>query len=105
MDTDEAAFLATIRADPLDATARLVYADWLDEHGAPVAAAQQRVCADPANDERRLALAAAYEAEGDHDRAELTRTQLTLSGLPWGDVRFYCADRRCQQLIESNLPE
>ncbi|OAI47660.1 hypothetical protein AYO44_09180 [Planctomycetaceae bacterium SCGC AG-212-F19] len=105
MDAYEPAFLAKIRADPLDASVRLVYADWLDDHGDSAAAARQRVCADPANDERRLALAAAFEAKGDHDRAELIRTQLPLSGLPWGDVRFYCADRRTQQLIENNRPE
>jgi uncharacterized protein (TIGR02996 family) len=31
--SDEAAFLRAIQADPSDATAKLVYADWLDEHG------------------------------------------------------------------------
>jgi uncharacterized protein (TIGR02996 family) len=31
--TDDEAFLAAIRADPDDDTARLVYADWLDERG------------------------------------------------------------------------
>jgi uncharacterized protein (TIGR02996 family) len=30
---DEAAFLQAIQANPADATAKLVYADWLDEHG------------------------------------------------------------------------
>jgi uncharacterized protein (TIGR02996 family) len=31
--SDEAAFLAALRANPADDTTRLVYADWLDEHG------------------------------------------------------------------------
>src|SRR4051794_30285744 len=31
--SDEAAFLRAIQADPTDATAKLVYADWLDERG------------------------------------------------------------------------
>lgn len=31
--TEEAAFLHAIRKDPADDTARLVYADWLTEHG------------------------------------------------------------------------
>lgn len=31
--SDEAAFLTAIRAQPSDDTARLVYADWLQEHG------------------------------------------------------------------------
>lgn len=30
---DEAALLAAVRADPYSHTIRLVYADWLDEHG------------------------------------------------------------------------
>lgn len=32
---DEAGFWETITSDPSDATARLIYADWLDEHGDP----------------------------------------------------------------------
>src|SRR5262245_27846051 len=36
--SDEAAFLAAIRAAPDDVTLRLVYADWLDERGDPRAA-------------------------------------------------------------------
>jgi uncharacterized protein (TIGR02996 family) len=32
---EEAAFLAAVRADPADDTVRLVYADWLAEHGEP----------------------------------------------------------------------
>lgn len=33
MHADEAAFLAEIHADPYDDTARLIYADWLEEQG------------------------------------------------------------------------
>ncbi|HEY1188609.1 MAG TPA: TIGR02996 domain-containing protein [Gemmata sp.] len=33
--SDEAAFLEALKANPADDTARLVYADWLDEHGEP----------------------------------------------------------------------
>lgn len=33
MNDEEAAFIATIRENPRDTTARLVYADWLEEHG------------------------------------------------------------------------
>jgi uncharacterized protein (TIGR02996 family) len=33
--SDEAAFLATLKANPTDDTTRLVYADWLDEHDEP----------------------------------------------------------------------
>lgn len=35
MDADEAAFLATIRANPADDLPRLVFADWLEERGEP----------------------------------------------------------------------
>src|SRR5688572_1051820 len=31
--SEESAFLRAIQANPTDATAKLVYADWLDEHG------------------------------------------------------------------------
>jgi uncharacterized protein (TIGR02996 family) len=43
--TDEAAFLRAIQADPTDATAKLVYADWLDEHGEPERAEYLRLLA------------------------------------------------------------
>lgn len=33
--SDEAAFLEVLKANPADDTARLVYADWLDEHNEP----------------------------------------------------------------------
>ena len=33
--SDEAAFLAALKVNPTDDTARLVYADWLDEHNEP----------------------------------------------------------------------
>jgi uncharacterized protein (TIGR02996 family) len=46
--TDDAAFLAAILAEPADDTARLVYADYLDEHDDPVRAAVVRAgVADP----------------------------------------------------------
>jgi uncharacterized protein (TIGR02996 family) len=105
MDGTEESFRATIRANPLDATTRLVYADWLDEHGNPVDAARQRACADPASDEKRLALAAAYETECDAERAEFVRTQVAQGELARGDVRRYCDDRVTQQLIENSLPK
>lgn len=35
MNPDEAAFLSAIRTNPADETARLVYADWLDERADP----------------------------------------------------------------------
>jgi len=38
MTEDEPAFLRSVAAAPADDTPRLVYADWLDEHGQPVRA-------------------------------------------------------------------
>ena len=43
MHPDESALLAAIRAHPDDDTARLVYADWLDEHSQPERAELIRV--------------------------------------------------------------
>ncbi len=40
--SDETAFLAALKANPADDTARLVYADWLDEHDEPQKAAYLR---------------------------------------------------------------
>ena len=40
--SDEAAFLKVLAEAPTDDTARLVYADWLDEHGEPARAAYLR---------------------------------------------------------------
>jgi uncharacterized protein (TIGR02996 family) len=44
--SEEAAFLATLKANPADDTARLVYADWLDERDQPHKAAYLRAVAD-----------------------------------------------------------
>jgi uncharacterized protein (TIGR02996 family) len=42
--SDEDAFLAAVRAAPDDNTPRLVYADWLDEHGRPGGAFLRAEC-------------------------------------------------------------
>jgi uncharacterized protein (TIGR02996 family) len=42
----ETAFLATLKATPADDTTRLVYADWLDEHGRPLEAEYLRLVAE-----------------------------------------------------------
>src|SRR5262245_41301692 len=52
--SDEAAFLRAIQAAPTDATAKLVYADWLDEHGEPERAEYLRVLASGENDPIRM---------------------------------------------------
>jgi uncharacterized protein (TIGR02996 family) len=43
--SDELAFLETLKANPSDDTARLVYADWLDEHGESAKAEYLRLVA------------------------------------------------------------
>ena len=45
MTADEKGFLAAIKKDPKDATARGAYADWLDEHGRAHEAMLQRSAA------------------------------------------------------------
>jgi uncharacterized protein (TIGR02996 family) len=42
--SDRAVFLEAIRADPADATARMVYADWLDEQGDPYGEVVRLLC-------------------------------------------------------------
>jgi uncharacterized protein (TIGR02996 family) len=42
MTADEKGFLAALKKNPKDATARGAYADWLDEHERPYEAALQR---------------------------------------------------------------
>lgn len=44
--SDEAAFLRAIQADPTDRTAKLVYADWLDERGEAAKAGHVRAMVD-----------------------------------------------------------
>jgi uncharacterized protein (TIGR02996 family) len=53
----EAVFLEEIRANPSDDTARLVYADWLEERGSPRAAYLRVLCAwlaGPSPDDEQL---------------------------------------------------
>jgi len=47
MDNTRAAFLAAIEKDRYNATIRLIFADWLDEHDEIEAAAEQRRMAGP----------------------------------------------------------
>jgi uncharacterized protein (TIGR02996 family) len=62
--TDRAAFLATIRANPLDDTPRLIFADWLEEQGEPERAAFIRFqCAFPSWDSSHPRFAELLERE------------------------------------------
>lgn len=63
--TDESAFRTALKANPTDATSRLVFADWLDEQERARDAALQRVLARPASDELRLAYATVCDREAD----------------------------------------
>ncbi|MCE9562485.1 MAG: ribosomal protein L7/L12 [Planctomycetes bacterium] len=53
--SEEAAFLEALKANPADDTARLVYADWLDEHGEPAKAEYLRLVATLAQAEQDYA--------------------------------------------------
>ena len=80
MTSDEKAFLTTIQNNRADRTARLVYADWLDEQdGRSVHAALQRVLAQPESDEMRLAYADALDPpKTGHPRADFIRLDCNL---------------------------
>lgn len=71
--TEEDALLA---ASKTDSAARMVYADWLDEHDRPIDAATQRVLAEPAEDRHRLNFADAHEQFGSIQRARFVRLQV-----------------------------
>jgi uncharacterized protein (TIGR02996 family) len=88
--SDEAAFLDALAANPADDTARLVYADWLDEHGEPAKAEYLRLVVALARAEtdyareqpdvaRTLALAEALPA--DWRAAAGSRFKLVFSGV------------------------
>jgi uncharacterized protein (TIGR02996 family) len=72
--SDDAAFLAAIRAAPDDSTARLAYADWLDERGRPGGDFLRVECEiaalDPAEFERREQVQAEARAAGVIDVAQ-----------------------------------
>jgi len=76
---DEATFRESLRANPLDRTTRLVYADWLDDRERYLDGALQRVLAQPADDGPRLAYADAAERAGQVERAEFIRVQVELA--------------------------
>lgn len=75
--SEEKALLAAIWANPLDDAPRLVYADWLDEHGAPAQVA----------------------------RAEFIRVQCELELLSPADSRFAGLEAREQALIKERKKE
>jgi uncharacterized protein (TIGR02996 family) len=73
----ERAFLQHIADDPDDDAPRLVFADWLQEHGGPAGAA----------------------------RAELVRVQCEAARLPEGDPRGEPLRRRAADLLRAVWPE
>jgi uncharacterized protein (TIGR02996 family) len=70
--TNEANFLAAIREDPDDDGVRLVYADWLEEHG---------------------------DSEAQRARAEFIRVQIELKRLPEFDARRHALEDREADLL------
>lgn len=74
--TDEPSLLAAIRANPLERTPRLMYADWLDEHDRPRDGAIQRVLAEPERDDHRLAFADWLDENGDPRWAAFIRNHV-----------------------------
>lgn len=75
--SEEKALLAAIDAHPLDDAPRLVYADWLDEHGGKPQTA----------------------------RAEFIRVQCELDLLPLADSRYAALEKRAQQLLKGRKKE
>jgi uncharacterized protein (TIGR02996 family) len=90
--SEEAAFLAAIRARPGDETLRLVYADWLDEHGRPESSFLRLDCqlsALDSTDPRRGELRSAFwEA-----RANLDPKWLAAVSRMFSDVSFVSFDK------------
>jgi uncharacterized protein (TIGR02996 family) len=92
--TDESALLSAIRASPDDDLPRLVFADWLDEHGRPERAEFIRVqcefaraLADPARKRDRNALSKRARALS-RTHARQWRAELpSLSEVAWGEFR------------------
>jgi uncharacterized protein (TIGR02996 family) len=88
LDRTEAAFLRSIAEDPEDNVARLVYADWLDEHGESPRSEFLRVQCELASpdlaEERRRALRLRERELLDAHR----RQWIEAVGLPLEDVRF-----------------
>jgi len=106
MSSEREAFEQAIAANPADDTVRLVYADWLDEHGFANDACEQRlavhlrhIIANPSDDVPRLAYADVCSHYCRNDRAELIRVQCELSSIKktkeWFRECFYDGHGSC----------
>jgi uncharacterized protein (TIGR02996 family) len=84
--SDEAAFLRAIQANPTDTTAKLVYADWLDEHGEPERAEYLRLLASEVPDEVRK-----HELESRVGGS--WRSWLNIPMPDWNEATFYALGR------------
>ena len=129
MTTAEQGFLKAIKENPDDTTTRLVYADWLEEHGQPHEALQQRVQAGVAKARYHLRRksdglfseglcasrrvrrrAVAWSPEGrawpelGHLKAHLTAFawQDSYDGTPWSDLEIVVFEVRPQ--LVATLP-
>jgi uncharacterized protein (TIGR02996 family) len=114
--TAERGFLKAIKENPDDKTTRLVYADWLEEHGRLHEALQQRVKAGVSEVRYKLRRKSdglfsegadwrvAWSAQGrawshlGHLKAHLTTLarQDSYGGTPWGDLEVVVFEVRTQ---------
>lgn len=105
--THHEAFLADIIADPDDDGPRLIYADWLEEHGHDLAERFRVILTDPADDAPRIGYACLLERQGDRERAEFIRVQVELAGTEcecghdsqFGLCRRCCVVRRRESVL------
>ena len=72
--SEHEAFMRAILESPEDDTPRLIYSDWLEEHGGPE----------------------------DKDKAELIRVQCESERLPEGDKRRVALEKRAKALVKAN---
>jgi uncharacterized protein (TIGR02996 family) len=95
MTTDEAALLSAIEANPADDLPRLVYADWLEEHGHPVRAEFIRLQCETLHletdrrEEARPHHQGLWDRAGDLRAAHRDELLGVLAGLPgWVEITF-----------------
>src|SRR5262249_1785583 len=89
----EQGFLHAIADDPADDTSRLVYADWLEERGAPraeIIRLEHTLGSGPREDPRRLAIAERLAARGNKAMADYIRS---------ADAWRQPLERRLRQLL------
>jgi uncharacterized protein (TIGR02996 family) len=118
--SEREAFLRTIKDNPRDDVAKLVFADWLEERGDLDAAYDQRLAVAmraivwaPNDDEPRLRFAEICEKYGRHDRASYIR-QAVRRGENWeltgydslrDLTKWMMPSESGQEIVESSSPD